>query len=98
MCCVFVTAFVFVVAFRAFFFFFALSSVVILIKCVLFVWLLVCYIDNVLIDIVDVIFFFLGLSDGNSVVQNAALFALGQYSEFLQVTQLILVIMLNNNN
>ncbi|XP_015772090.1 PREDICTED: importin-4-like, partial [Acropora digitifera] len=27
-----------------------------------------------------------GLSDGNSVVQNAALFALGQYSEFLQVT------------
>ncbi|XP_074616822.1 importin-4-like isoform X2 [Acropora palmata] len=25
-----------------------------------------------------------GLSDGNSVVQNAALFALGQYSEFLQ--------------
>ena len=61
-------------------------------------WLLVCYIDNVLIDIVDVIFFFLGLSDGNSVVQNAALFALGQYSEFLQVTQLILVIMLNNNN
>ena len=39
-------------------------------------------------------FFFSGLSDGNSVVQNAALFALGQYSEFLQVTQMILIIML----
>lgn len=76
-----------------------MPSVVTLIKCVHFMCLLVCYVDNVLIDIVDVIFFFFsGLSDGNSVVQNAALFALGQYSEFLQVTQLILVIMLNNNN
>ena len=46
-------------------------------------------------DIVHVIcFFFSGLSDGNSVVQNAALFALGQYSEFLQVTQLILVMIM----
>ena len=41
-----------------------------------------------------ILFFLSGLSDGNSVVQNAALFALGQYSEFLQVTQLILVMLI----
>ena len=32
----------------------------------------------------------LGLSDGSSLVQNAALFALGQYSEYLQVIYFVL--------
>lgn len=50
MCCVFVTAFAFVVAFRAFFF--ALPFVVTLIKCVHFMCLLGRYINNVLTDIV----------------------------------------------
>lgn len=36
-----------------------------------------------------------GLSDENHLVQNAALFALGQYSEYLQVIHLVLNLLLS---